>query len=94
MATGNWKLETGPPGIVLAGQRRVAPAPDRTDFQSRSFTFACQIVQLYRALDAAGVPPHLSRQLLRAGTFIGAELVAILSTSVTRLRETIRSPGD
>ena len=45
------------------------------DFQTRSFAFACAIVGLYRSLEQAGtVPSYLSRQLLRSGTSIGANL--------------------
>jgi four helix bundle protein len=43
------------------------------DFRPRSFAFACDIVRLYQALPPR-VPPVLARQLLRAGTSIGANL--------------------
>jgi four helix bundle protein len=43
------------------------------DFRSRSFVFACDIVRLYRVLDRS-VPGPLARQVLRAGTSIGANL--------------------
>jgi hypothetical protein len=47
----------------------------QTDFQTRSFTFACLIVNLYRSLDEARtVPSYLARQVLRSGTSIGANL--------------------
>jgi four helix bundle protein len=46
-----------------------------TDFQTRSFAFACLIVNLYRSLDKARtVPSYLARQVLRSGTSIGANL--------------------
>jgi four helix bundle protein len=44
-----------------------------TDFRSRSFAFACDIVRLYRRLERS-VPLPLARQILRAGTSIGANL--------------------
>ena len=44
-------------------------------FTTRTFSFACQIVTLYQALNrVAGFPFALSRQLLRAGTSIGANI--------------------
>ena len=43
------------------------------DFRSRSFAFACDIVRLYRVLERS-VPASLARQVLRAGTSIGANL--------------------
>ena len=48
-------------------------APDSTDFRQRSFSFACDIVRLYRVLEKT-VPTTLARQVLRAGTSIGANL--------------------
>jgi four helix bundle protein len=45
------------------------------DFAPRAFHFACQIVELYKTLSkSSAMPPHLSRQLLRSGTSIGANL--------------------
>ena len=44
-----------------------------TDFQSRSFAFACDIVRLYRSLERS-VPAPIARQILRAGTSMGANL--------------------
>lgn len=44
-------------------------------FESRAFRFACAIVRLY--LDIArrpNIPPYLARQVLAAGTSIGANL--------------------
>lgn len=43
------------------------------DFCPRSFAFACDIVRLYRVLENT-VPIPLARQVLRAGTSIGANL--------------------
>jgi four helix bundle protein len=44
-------------------------------FQSRSFRFACTIVRLYIDLSKRpDFPLHLARQLLKAGTSIGANL--------------------
>ncbi|HXT71206.1 MAG TPA: four helix bundle protein [Vicinamibacterales bacterium] len=44
-------------------------------FQSRSFRFACAIVRAYMKLAKLPArPPHLARQVLRAGTSIGANL--------------------
>jgi len=43
------------------------------DFQSRSFQFACDVVRLFRLLDG-NVPRELTRQILRSGTSIGANL--------------------
>ncbi len=48
--------------------------PDRFPW-TRSFAFACLIVNLYRSLEEAGtVPSYIARQLLRSGTSIGANL--------------------
>jgi four helix bundle protein len=44
-------------------------------FANRSFQFACQIIRLFRALSKMpAVPTHIARQVLRAGTSIGANL--------------------
>ena len=44
-------------------------------YADRTFRFACQIVQLYRTLNKIpGFPFPLSRQLLRSGTSIGANI--------------------
>ena len=48
------------------------PAPLR-DYASRSFAFACDIVRLYHAIERH-VPGSIARQVLRAGTSIGANL--------------------
>jgi four helix bundle protein len=49
--------------------------PPQQDFQTRSFNYACQIVRLFRELERVPeVPAYLARQLLRAGTSIGANL--------------------
>jgi four helix bundle protein len=48
------------------------PTPP-TDFQTRSFLFACVIVRLYRML-ISSCPSVLARQVLRSGTSIGANL--------------------
>lgn len=45
----------------------------RPDYRSRSFAFACDIVRLYQIL-VKTVPQPLARQVLRAGTSIGANL--------------------
>jgi len=48
---------------------------DLEPFDSRSFRFACEIVHLYRKLIKRPEMPYaLARQLLRAGTSIGANL--------------------
>jgi four helix bundle protein len=44
-----------------------------TDFQTRTFAFACDIVRLYRVV-APACPTTLARQVLRSGTSIGANL--------------------
>jgi len=47
----------------------------QTDFQTRSFAFACLILKLSRSLDdERTVPSYLTRQVLRSGTSIGANL--------------------
>ena len=46
------------------------PTPD---YRSRSFAFACDIVRLYQVL-VPTIPSLLARQVLRAGTSIGANL--------------------
>jgi four helix bundle protein len=43
------------------------------DFQSRSFQFACDIVLLFKLLDGQ-VPREMARQILKAGTSVGANL--------------------
>jgi four helix bundle protein len=44
-------------------------------FQDRAFRFACDVVRLYVLLSQHHhVPLHLPRQLLRAGTSVGANL--------------------
>lgn len=44
-------------------------------FQSRGFRFACSIVGLYMKLaKQPGFPAQLARQVLRAGTSVGANL--------------------
>jgi four helix bundle protein len=43
------------------------------DFQSRSFKFACDVVRLFRLLDGK-VPREMTRQILRSGTSVGANL--------------------
>lgn len=44
-------------------------------FHHRAFRFACAIVRLYTKLaNSSSVPLHLARQILRAGTSIGANL--------------------
>lgn len=49
------------------------PEPER--YADRTFRFACQIVHLYRALNRIpGFPFPTSRQLLRSGTSIGANI--------------------
>ena len=47
-------------------------------FHSRGFTFACQIVRLYLQITKSpGVPPYIARQLLQAGTSVGANYRAV-----------------
>ena len=49
------------------------PRPE--PFHERALTFACTVVQLYTKLARSStVPPHLARQVLNAGTSIGANL--------------------
>ncbi|MEZ5317295.1 MAG: four helix bundle protein [Vicinamibacterales bacterium] len=49
--------------------------PRLESFQDRSFRFACDVVRLYVLLSQHHhVPLHLSRQMLRAGTSVGANL--------------------
>jgi four helix bundle protein len=44
-------------------------------FQSRGFRFACEIVRLYVKLSRQpDFPMHLARQVLKAGTSVGANL--------------------
>ena len=44
-------------------------------FHARGFRFACAIVRLYTKLaKLPAVPPYLARQVLQAGTSIGANL--------------------
>ncbi len=69
------------------------------DYRSRSFAFACDIVRLYQIL-VNTVPQPLARQVLRAGTSIGAnleeakaaqsrkDLVAKFSIALKEARET------
>jgi four helix bundle protein len=47
----------------------------KRDIQERSFEFACRIVQLYKhLLTQRGTAKALARQVLRAGTSIGANM--------------------
>jgi four helix bundle protein len=47
----------------------------KRDIQERSFEFACRIVQLYKYLVGKhGVAKALARQVLRAGTSVGANM--------------------
>jgi four helix bundle protein len=49
--------------------------PSPQPLTERSFQFACQVVMLYRDLNKIrDFPFHLSRQVLRSGTSIGANL--------------------
>jgi four helix bundle protein len=49
------------------------PSPEA--FTTRTFSFACQIVALYRTLNATPAFPYaISRQFLRSGTSIGANI--------------------
>ena len=50
------------------------------DYAPRSFAFACDIVRLYRVLEAR-VPASIARQVLKAGTSIGANLEEARSAS-------------
>jgi four helix bundle protein len=44
-------------------------------FHSRGFRFGCDIVRLYlKLVKLPDLPPYLARQVLRAGTSIGANL--------------------
>ncbi len=54
-------------------------------FRDRSFRFAVSIVRQYRVLSAGSVvPEHLARQMLRAGTSVGANLAEAQSASSRR----------
>ena len=45
------------------------------DFDTRTFAFACDIVRLYKALtNIHGFPIGIARQILNAGTSIGANI--------------------
>ena len=68
---------------------------------ARAFRFACEVISLYTKLASnPDVPAHLARQVLRAGTSIGAnleeakgaqtrrELTAKFSIALTDARET------
>jgi four helix bundle protein len=54
---------------MLKGETEV-----KRDIQERTFKFACNIVRLQRDLRRHGVPGALTRQILRAGTSIGANM--------------------
>jgi len=61
----------------------MSPSPET--FTTRTFSFACQIVALYRALNATpGFPYAISRQLLRSGTSIGANIEESRASSSRR----------
>lgn len=48
---------------------------DPPDYTTRTFQFACQIVHLFRGLmKTREFPFHIARQILKAGTSIGANL--------------------
>lgn len=54
---------------------RAMQPPEPEAYADRTFRFACRIVQLYRSLNKIpGFPFALSRQLLRSGTSIGANI--------------------
>jgi four helix bundle protein len=58
--------------MSVALPRTMTPPRPLTD---RTFQYACQIVFFFRALNRIqGFPYHLSRQVLRSGTSIGANL--------------------
>ena len=49
--------------------------PELEDFQSRSFRFACDVVRFYMKLARMpAVPAQVARQILDAGTSVGANL--------------------
>jgi len=49
--------------------------PETPDYTTRTFQFACQIVDLFRVLMRTRTFPfHIARQILKAGTSIGANL--------------------
>ena len=61
-------------GIFLATDATTMPTA-LEPFHARGFRFACAIVRLYmRLIQLPDLPPHLARQVLRAGTSIGANL--------------------
>jgi four helix bundle protein len=56
-------------------QATTMPSAALETFESRSFRFACAIVRLYLAIyQSPGVPNHIARQILAAGTSVGANL--------------------
>jgi four helix bundle protein len=58
----------------LATDASTMPQPPES-YESRSFRFACDIVGLYRRLMKLPDVPHvIARQVLRAGTSVGANL--------------------
>src|SRR4051794_37663410 len=82
LRTSNFELQTS--NFRLQKQRSAASflLPDATNmpskpqpFHERGFNFACKIVRLYSAMTKRpDVPSYLARQVLRAGTSIGANL--------------------
>jgi hypothetical protein len=75
MSTPNFELQTQEAfGISLAFMASTMPTRPEP-FHVRGLRFACAIVKLYRQLiRQAEMPPAIARQLLRAGTSIGANL--------------------
>jgi len=58
---------------------------DHPDFGERSFAFACDIVRVYQAISKIrDFPPGIARQLLDAGTSIGANLAESPGSSSRR----------
>ena len=63
----------------------MARAMPTAEFRARTFKFACQIVDLYKALTKVpDMPLVIARQLLRSGTSIGANIEEATASSSRR----------
>jgi len=59
---------------MMTTQRTFKTKVQRTDLCERTLDFSCQLVRFCQRLEVPGVRSILSRQLLRAGTSIGANV--------------------